>query len=60
MRWRVEGVSVVVKEGVKEGCMGEVSVLSTVDMMTVWRGVGDGLLYVLVPSQVIMRLLRLL
>ena len=28
----------VVEEGVKEGRMGEVSVLSTVDMMLGWRG----------------------
>lgn len=37
MRWRAEGVSVVVDEGVKEGRMGEVSVVSTVDMAMEWR-----------------------
>ena len=41
----MEGVSVVVEEGVKEGLMGEVSVLSTADMTMGWRRVGDGLLY---------------
>ncbi len=40
----------VVEEGTKEGRVGEVSVLSTVDMMLEWRGVGDGLLCVPVPS----------
>ena len=34
---RVEGVSAVIDAGVKKGCMGAVSVVSTVDMVLKWR-----------------------
>lgn len=35
----------VVENGVNEGRMGEVSVVSTVDMATDWRKDGEGVLY---------------
>lgn len=42
MRWRAADVSVVVDVGVKVGRMGEMSVLSMVDMVVAWGRVGEG------------------